>query len=299
MKNKSIKKNYIKDFFSGNNGWLFLIPSILILFLVMYYPITYAIGTSFTNMSIEGANFVGLSNYIEVFKDQTIIRPLFNTVIYTIFSVFFQLVLGFFAAYYLNFKIKGRTIFRTLLLIPWLIPPVVTAMTWQWIYDSHFGVLNSLLFEFHLIKVYLSWLGDPKLALASVIFVNIWRGYPFMMIMILAGLQAIPREQYEAANIDGANNIKQVIFITIPNLKYILSVAVLLTSIWSFKDFDLVKILTSGGPAGSTEVLSTIVYHTSFKYFDFGRGSTIAVYILMILLVLSSIYLKASKRQGT
>lgn len=290
-------RNVFQDFLRGNNGYIFIILGVAILIFAMYYPILYSVYISFTDFSLRAdVNYVGFANYLRFLRGGDLWQALANTSLYSLVSVLVSLLLGFVAAIVMNYEIRGRVLYRIIFLLPWVIPRVVVGMTWKWIYDGQFGILNDLLFRLGLIDSYLSWIGSTQLAMGSLIAANIWRSFPFMFLMLLAGLQGIPREQYEAAMVDGADFFQKLWFITLPNLRFIFSIIIVLTLIWSFQDFDLIYVLTRGGPAGATEVLTTLVYRVSFKDFEFGRAASISTIILLILLLMSFIYLKVFKK---
>ena len=279
--------------------YLYIIPALLVLTLVLIIPLGMALSMSFKSEIGNGLfQFTGLKNYLTILQEPNFWRTLLNTFYFTFFSVFLHLVIGVAASLLLNKDfVKGRIIFRIIALLPYMFSAVVVASTWKWMMNSQFGVINDILVKIGVNSI--PWLTNVRFSMPSIILANSWRGFPFIMIMSIAGLQAIPVEHYEASTIDGANNFQKFFFITLPQLKEILSVGIILDFIWVFKYFDLTKVMTNGGPAGSTEVLVTLVYKHAFEFFNIGYASALAVIVFIILLLLSSLYVKViQKDQG-
>ena len=273
-------------------GYLFVLPATLALALVLLFPLAYVVYSSFGAVRGQEAGGLRLANYSRLFLDGKVREALANTATFTVASVGLHLGLGLVAALLLNRRFIGRTLFRIVALVPWTFAPVVVGVVWRWMYNAQFGIINDSLIRLGLIPEARSWLGEASLAMPSLILANVWRGFPFVMIVALAGLQAIPRELYEAASVDGADAGQQFWYVTLPNLRYVLLIAVILDSIWTFKHFDLVQVMTGGGPAGATEVLSTLIYRTSFEYLDIPYASAMAVAMFTILFGLMLVYLR-------
>lgn len=274
-------------------GYLFVLPATLTLALVLLFPLGHVLYTSLRAESRPTATTVAtLRNYERLAADTKFGAALANTVTFTTASVALHLGLGLGTAVLLNRRIAGRTLFRVVVLVPWTFAPVVVGVVWKWMFNAQFGILNDTLLRLGAIAQGRAWLGDASLAMPAVILANVWRGFPFVMIVALAGLQAIPREQYEAASVDGASPSQQFWYVTLPNLRYVLLIGVLLDTIWTFKHFDLVQVMTAGGPAGATEVLTTLVYRTAFEYLDFPYASAMAVAMFVVLFALTSVYLR-------
>lgn len=275
----------------------FVLPAIILLVLVLIFPLIYvlylSLGTELGNNAIA---FVGLANYAELLSDAAVWNALNITLVFTVASVAGHMLIGLGAALLLNRDLVWRTAWRVVALLPWMFAPVVVGVVWRWIYNTQFGILNDMLLDLHLLQAPVSWLGDANLALPSLVVANLWRGFPFVMIMALAGLQAVPREVYEAAAVDGASAWQQFRYVTIPEIRYILMIAGLLDAIWTFRHFDLVQVLTGGGPANRTEVLTTLVYRTSFEFYRFTYASAIAVVMFLILLLFTIVYLRVLRR---
>jgi multiple sugar transport system permease protein len=270
---------------------------------VLAFPMVYVIGMAFfkyrPHISIE---WVGLNNFISILKNQTFFKALTNTFIFSFGSVIFHVILGMGAALILNIDFRGRVIIRTLCLLPWMLSYVVGSITWRWILNGSYGIFNEILSYIGIIDTYIPWLGDPRFAMGFVIIANIWKQFPFIMLMFVAGLQSVPFELYEAAKIDGAGSLRCFYYITIPSLKQVIIITSTLDFIWSFKQFDLISIMTGGGPGNATEVLSTLIRAMFFNSFDFGMSSAAAVILLVIVAFISVLYAKlifSEKRSQT
>jgi len=248
----------------------------------------YSLKLSFTS---ESGALYSLTNYVELFRDALFWQAFRNTLVFVGLVATFHLVIGLSIAMALNTRIKARLLFRLVVLLPWTVPDVVAGITWKWIYDPVYGALNDLLSRLNLIDAPILWLSDPGLALSSIIFADIWRGFPFVMLILLAGLHAIPRELYEASRIDGASSFQSFRYITLPGLKKMVVVALALDIIWEFRRFGLVQAMTQGGPGHQTEVFSTLIYKEYFQFFRFEYASAIAVIMSIILLSLSLPYI--------
>jgi multiple sugar transport system permease protein len=204
-------------------------------------------------------------------------------------------VLGFLGALLLNAEFKGRAFCRTLNLLPWIIPGVVVGLVWEYLYQPNYGPINDILRRVGLLRVPVAWLSDLNLAMPAVIFANIWRGIPFFTIMILAGLQAIPDEVYEAATVDGASVTQRFWHVTLPMLRPIIVVATATRIIWTFNYADLIFVMTSGGPANATQITSSYTLLSAYTDLDFGYAATLSVVLLVIMLVFTAFYLKFTK----
>jgi multiple sugar transport system permease protein len=277
-------------------GILFIAPAIIVICFVTLYPYFYAIFISFHQV-VNGAigGFHGFQNYFRVLGDDSFHTSVRNQLIILFVSGSLQFLLGFIGALALNGTTKFTYVLRSLVLVPWVLPGVVCGLLWQWIFNGNVGVLNFLLFNAGIIKKYLPWLSNGQFALSAILTVNIWRVYPFMLVMYLSGLQSIPMEQYEAAYIDGANSGQRLRYITLPNMKPIIVMTLILSSIWNFKIFDIIWTLTAGGPNGATEVFSTLIYKYSFQRMDFGFSSAVAVIMAVIIGIPILLYLKIGK----
>jgi ABC-type sugar transport system permease subunit len=274
-------------------GYLFVLPMVVMVLALVAYPFCYAAYLSLTRKYVGVPPvYVGFENYVRLAYDGFFRRAVWNSFVFTFASVGFKLVLGMVMALVLTSRIRYRNLFTGLLLIPWVAPTVVSALNFLWIFDASLGVLNYLLVKvFRILPQGVGWLSEPGTAMASVIFVNIWRGFPFFGISFLAGLKAIPGEQYEAAAVDGANIAQRFRHVTLPALRNIIIIVMLLSTIWTFNDFAIVYILTKGGPGGATQVLPVFTYEMAFGAQRLGEAIAVALYMLpalaMVIIVLS------------
>ena len=271
----------------------FLAPTLILLLVLMIVPIVMVVGYSFMDNVILNKNpeFVGIQNYLTVLGDSGFIRAISNTLVFTVTSVVAHLVLGLTFAMLLNSELIGRVpraIFRALYILPWLFTAAVIAVLWRMLLAPN-GVINYLL------NTDVEWLASPELALGSVTFINIWAGYPFFMVSLLAGLQGIPAELHEAARVDGASGVQRFFNVTIPQLRPIIVSLVLLDLIWTSQQFALIWMTTGGGPIDVTEMLSTYTYKLAFSKYDFALASTSAVLVLLLSMVLAFFYVRHQK----
>ena len=253
-------------------------PVTLYLLAIMAIPFLWALWVSLTDKRVgRRGEFVGLDNYVDLVSDADFWRAVQNTVVFTVGAVVVKVILGLAMALLLNEQFRGRALFRVLLFLPWTVPTIVSVFTWQWMFSDVGGVLNAMLRGVGLIDGAVPWLSDPTLAMLSVIAVNAWRGIPFVGIALLAGLQAVPQEQYEAANVDGAGVLARFWHITLPSIRPVMMLAAVITTIWTLNDFEIIWLLTRGGPAGATQVLSTLSYTVGFQNLDIAEAIAIAV----------------------
>lgn len=273
----------------------FVLPLIIIMAGLILWPFINAILLSMTVRSLvtRTEQYVGLANYSRLLQDTDFIATVGNTLIFTFVSVFIKFVVGMAIALLLNSRIVFRNILTGIMLLPWIVPEVVTALTWRSIYDPIFGGINPILTQLGLIDRPVAWLAEPGLAMASVIAVNVWKGIPFYTILLLAGLKAIDREQYEAAEVDGAGLIQQFRHITLPGLRYVIIVTVLLSFISTFNTFGLVYLMTGGGPGGATRLFSILAYEKAIIGLRFGPGVatafSMAPLMMLVIFVLARV----------
>jgi len=283
-------------------GYLFVTPIAIAVLALVAYPFCYAVYLSLTYKLVGMPPvFVGLENYIRLYDDGFFRRAVYNSFLFTFGSVGFKLVLGMLMALVLMSKIRWRSFWTGVLLIPWVAPTVVSALNFLWIFDGSLGVLNYLLVKvFRILPQGVGWLSEPGTAMASVISVNVWRGFPFFGISFLAGMKAIPGELYEAAAVDGATALQRFMHVTLPGIKNITIIVVLLSTIWTFNDFGIVYILTKGGPGGSTMVMPVLTYETAFGAQRLGEAIAVALYLLpglaLTIVVLARYMRKGRKR---
>ena len=279
-------------------NYVYLLPAAICLGGTILFPILKAIHMSLYQNILsrpQDYHFIGLGNYVRMFHDPTFWLTLKNSFVWVFFSVSIQFVLGFLGALLLNAEFKTRAFFRTLNLLPWIIPGVVVGLVWEYLYQPNYGPINDILRRVGVLSVPVAWLSEPTLAMAAVIFANIWRGIPFFSIMILAGLQAIPDEVYEAATVDGASVTQRFWHITLPMLRPIIVVATATRIIWTFNYADLIFVMTSGGPANATQITSSYTLLTAYTDLDFGYAATLSVILLVIMLIFTACYLKFTK----
>jgi multiple sugar transport system permease protein len=271
-------------------GWILLIPALLVLLLVYAYPILRSFWLSlFTqNLGTElQPVFSGLENYGRMAQDGRFWQSIFNTTVFTISSLILELILGMAIALVLNQAFRGRSAVRTIAIIPWALPTALIATTWAWIFNAEFGVWNDILMRLNIIPEGqgINWLGEPTLAMMSVIAADVWKTTPFISILLLAGLQSIPEDLYEAHAIDGASAWQSFRQITLPLLMPQILIASLFRFAQAFGIFDLIAVMTGGGPAGATETVSIYVYATIMRYLDFGYGAALVVITFLVLIV--------------
>lgn len=279
-------------------NYAYLLPAAICLGGTVLFPILKAIHMSaYQNVLSrpQDYQYIGLGNYARMFHDPTFWLTLKNSVVWVFFSVSIQFVIGFLGALLLNASFKGRAFVRTLNLLPWIIPGVVVGLVWEYLYQPNYGPINDMLRRVGVLTVPVAWLSEPAFAMASVIFANIWRGIPFFSIMILAGLQAIPDDVYEAATVDGASVTQRFWNITLPMLRPIIVVATATRIIWTFNYADLIFVMTSGGPANATQITSSYTLLTAYTDLDFGYAATLSVVLLVIMLIFTACYLKFTK----
>ncbi|MEN3188635.1 MAG: sugar ABC transporter permease [Atribacterota bacterium] len=278
--------------------WFLLVPLGVFLVITYFYPMLYQILLSFEEQTLYTVepHFVGLRNYIAVFQDPLFSTALKNAFLWTALSVLFQVILGLLAALLLNIPRKGYKVFRNLSLLPFVLPPVAIAVTWKWLYNPLYGLINYFI-------VLLG--GEPvnflgrNLALYSVTWVNIWKAFPFYALFILAGLQSISQDLYEAAYIDGAATWGVFRYITLPLIRPLLLVMALFATVWTFNYFDLIYSMTQGGPGHTTEILATLAYKTVFLKLRFDQAATIGVFMFLVNFILSLVILLLSRRATT
>lgn len=279
---------------SRKNLITLLLPSFLFIIFVFAVPIFYSIFISLHhyNILLPYHPFVGFKNYIKLSQDSVFWSSLKITLYFVVVAVAIELSLAMLIALLLNQDFKGREFLRVILMVPWAVPWVVNGIMWKWIFNSEFGVLNKLLLQIGIIGKNIKWLGKPFLALNMMIFADVWKETPFIAILLLAGLQAIPIDYYEAAEIEGANSWVKFCRITLPLLKPVTFVALSLRTIWAFKSFDLVYALTQGGPSQGTNLLNFYIYQTTFSHLDFGYGATLSLVLTIIILVITLLFYK-------
>lgn len=275
-------------------GLLLILPSFIILALVALYPIIRNLILSF----MRQGRFIGFNNFLVLFQDQRFRSSFLNTLLFCGISVPLELILGLAFALILHQKFFSRGLVRAVSFLPWALPTAVMAVAWKWIFNDTYGVFNDILLRLHIIKGPLAWLGRPDLAFFCIVLAEVWKCTPFVTVIILAGLQTIPLELYEAIGVDGANTWQRFRLITLPLLKPALLVAFIFRSIQAFGVFDSIWVLTGGGPGGSTEPVSLYIYDTVFRYLKFNYAASMVSFSFVFSLVfILIIYLTFGRRQ--
>lgn len=277
-------------------GWLLILPALLLLAAVFAYPIGQAFWQSlFTqNLGTElQPQFSGLQNYGRMMQDGRFWQDLWNTTLFTAVSIALEFAIGLGIALVLNQSFRGRNTVRTIAILPWALPTALIALAWTWIFNDQYGVVNDLLTRLGLISEGINWLGNPTLAMVAVIIADVWKTTPFISVLLLAGLQSIPDDLYEAHRIDGATAWQSFRQITLPLLVPQIVIALVFRFAQAFGIFDLIAVMTGGGPGGATEMVSLYIYATVMRYLDFGYGAALVVvtFLLLILAVAIATYI--------
>jgi len=278
-------------------GYWFVAPATIVLVLVLVFPVLHVFYESFVRTTESKQRiFPTVRNYEALVQDETFRTATWNTLTFTVVSVAGHLLIGLGVALLLNQQIRGRGLFRNMALLPWMLPPAVVATGWAWLYHNPFGMLNPLLMGAGAIAAPKAWLATPQTAMGAVIVANLWRGFPFISLILLAGLQAIPAALHEAASVDGATTLQRFRHITLPGLKRVLLIAGTLDVINTVKYFDLIWVMTGGGPANRTEVFATLVYRVAFQFFRRERAAALAVVMVIVVAAFSFFYVRLTVR---
>jgi multiple sugar transport system permease protein len=277
-------------------GWLYLGPALVVLVALLGFPIIQSILLSFQTVraadGLFGGRWTGLDNYQKLLSDPSVIRATTNTVYFTVVEVVAVVLISLlFAQLLIHPRVKSG-FFTVVLLVPWAIAPVANATIWKWIYNGNYGIINQVLLAAGVIDQPVAWLADPSLALNMMLFADIWKSIPFITLLLLAGLRGIPSVLYKAAKIDGASRRQTFWSITLPQIRPVLLICVVLQSIWAVKVFDLIYVLTKGGPADRTVTLNFLAYRSAFNFGDLGYGSALANLLFLIMFVASLIYVR-------
>lgn len=286
-------KNFLSKLLSNSSfvGWVFILPALVGTFIFIIIPVIFSFGLSFTDWDlINKASFVGLRNYKTLFTDPLFGKILLNTFVYALSTSFFAVIIPLVLASILNSKIRGSEFYKTAYFLPFITPMIVIAVVWDWIFDPNIGILN------HLLHLNINWLYDPNFAMPAVIIVSVWKLIGYNMVIFLSGLSAINQSLFEASKIDGANAFDTFRFVTVPLLSPTIFFVVIITCISSFQIFDLIYLMTQGGPLNSTNVLVYAIYQNAFEYFKIGQASAIAYVLFVIILVLTLIQWKLRKK---
>ena len=285
---------------SARRGWIgfaLFFPSLALMFLFLLYPLAINIYTSFFSKHLirPRNEFVAFDNYIYLFNIEHFGLVLQNEVIWTFFSVVIQVVLGLGVAILLNQKLRGITIARAFIILPWVTPVVITVLMWKWILNELYGIVNHALLSLGIIETSIAFWSSPAMAMGTSIAINVWWGFPFMTVVFLAGLKSIDPELYEACKVDGATPWQEFIHITLPGLKHFIAVAVLVRTIWIFTFFDLIWISTKGGPSYHTMLLPHMTYLQAFQSYHLGRAAALSVILIICLVAYLIVFFKIYK----
>jgi multiple sugar transport system permease protein len=276
-----------------------LLPAVAILALVIFYPLVQALLLSLKDASLLNATvapFTGLDNFKQLLGDEVFWTAVKNTFVLTTVSIIGSLVLGMSLALVLNENLPFRNFFRGIALIPWVVPGVVVALLTLYMFNSQVGVIDYVLVQLGVTERFVDWFGSTRNALWAIILANIWNQTPFYMLMILAGLQTVPEDEYDASKVDGANVLQRLRYVTLPNIRGVLAIVIALQVIWNFNNFDLIWATTEGGPVNATTTLTVHVYRMAFKSLDLGYAAAIGVVMLIALLLFSVFYVRAMER---
>lgn len=284
----SLEKTETRD------AWIMMTPALICLAVVAVYPILRTFWLSLHEMvltdPLSGYPFIGFKNYAKIFQDSRALDAILFTLKFTVVTVFFELLIGFSSALIMNQGFKAKGLVRAAILIPWAIPTSVSAMMWKFIYNDQYGLFNDILCRIGVIDSYKAWLSTADGSFMALVITDIWKTAPYMALLILAGLQMVPDEMYEAAKIDGANVIQRFLYVTLPTVKTTVLVALLFCTLDAFRVFDLISVMTGG--ANGTESISVYAYNNLMKFLDFGYGSSLAVLIFVVVFIISMIYMK-------
>ncbi|WP_395447330.1 carbohydrate ABC transporter permease [Aminobacter sp. UC22_36] len=273
-------------------AWLLMLPLLVVMISVIGWPLVDTVRLSFTDAKLVGTegSFVGLDNYARMLSGPNFQRTLVTTTWFAVISVGAEMVLGVLAALLLNQQFRGRALLRALMILPWALPTVVNATLWRLIYNPEYGALNAALTQIGLLDAYRSWLGEPNTALAALIVADCWKNFPLVALIALAALQAVPRDITAASMVDGAGPFARFRFVILPYLVGPLLVALVLRTIEAFKVFDIIWVMTRGGPANSTRTLSILVYQEAFSFQRAGSGASLALIVTLLVTVLAVAY---------
>jgi multiple sugar transport system permease protein len=276
----------------STRAWLLMLPLLVVMTAVIGWPLVDTVRLSFTDAKLAGTegSFVGTANYIKLLGGSNFQRALVTTTWFAVISVAAEMVLGVLAALLLNQQFRGRTALRALMILPWALPTVVNATLWRLIYNPEYGALNAALTQLGLLDSYRSWLGEPGTALAALIVADCWKNFPLVALIALAALQAVPRDITAASLVDGAGPFNRFRFVIMPYLAGPLLVALVLRTIEAFKVFDIIWVMTRGGPANSTRTLSILVYQEAFSFQRAGSGASLALIVTLLVTILAAAY---------
>jgi len=277
--------------------YLMVLPAVLVVVGVVVYPVISGIMTAFYDVTLRTLNtgtaqFVGFRNFERVFADPVFVQASTNTLIWVVLNVVAQLGLGLALALLLHRAMPGIGFFRSGILVPWVVPSVVAVLTWRWMYDPSVGIANEILLKLGILDRNHPWLGDTATSLYAVTVESIWKGTPFVMLLLLAALQMVPRSILEAASMDGASGWRKLWYVILPQIRVSFAIAAVLTFILTVNNFNAIWLMTEGGPLNSSEILFTLAYKYGFQRFDLGKASAVATMLFVGLVIATTVYLK-------
>lgn len=286
-------KRFFETFANNESlaAWIFILPALLGTFIFIIIPVICSFGLSFTKWDLlNPVQFAGLQNYVEIFNEPLFGKILLNTVVFAVSTSILGVIIPLILAVILNSKIRGSEFYKTAYFLPFITPMIVIGIVWQWIFDPNIGLLNKLL------HIHINWLYDTHWALPALIIVSVWKLIGYNMIIFLSSLSGISNSMFEAAKIDGAGHVKTFLYVTVPMLAPSIFFVIIITAISSFQIFDLIYLMTQGGPLDSTNVLVYAIYKNAFEYFNVGKASAIAYVLFVIILILTLIQWKLRKK---
>lgn len=275
-------------------AFCFILPAIAVLGLLLLYPVVTSVFYSFTSKHLIKQNyeFVFLKNYIDILTDAKFWTSFLTNIKWTVASLFFQIVVGFLAALALERIRFGKSVYRTILIIPWAFPSIVIALSWKWILNGVSGFLPNMLVKLGLAQSIPQFLSSANLVFPTMVFINVWFGAPLIMVNVLSALQTVPRDQYEAAQVDGASPLQSFVHITLPHIRVVMGLLVVLRTIWIFNSFDMIYLITGGGPGGLTQTVPIYAYNIGWGLKMLGRSSAVTVLLLIFLLLVCKLYFR-------
>jgi multiple sugar transport system permease protein len=278
----------------SNTGLVFALPALIVLFMLIAYPVFYTGLLSVTN---DQGQFTGLQNFSNVLRPRVTTQALWNTLWWVVGSIFFQVLLGVAAAILLNQNFRGRALVRSITLIPWLIPGIVAATTWAWMFHTEFGIINYMLTSTGALDEPVGWLTRSNTVMPAMIAINVWKLFPFVAIMVLAGLQSIPQELYEAARIDGASYWEEVRHVMLPQIRPVITAVTLLLVIWALNAITIIYAITKGGPANRTVITPIQIFRLAFENVEFNQAAALSVMFFGVVMLIVLAYIKVFANQ--
>ncbi|MBE3063609.1 MAG: sugar ABC transporter permease [Spirochaetes bacterium] len=283
----------------GLFAFLLVLPAMLIVIALYVYPLVFSLVVSFFRSDIRypGVEFRGLKNYIDIFRDPDLVASFGRTIYFTVASLAIEMVVGVVVAVAFNSRFAGRPVARSIILIPWAVPPVVNGIIWNWMVHPKIGIVNYVLTAVGILDRYKPWLADPGWALNIIVMADAWKWTPLVVLLVLAGLQAIPEELYEAARMDGAGATKVFFRVTLPCVMWPLLVTLILRTVEAVRVFDIIFVMTRGGPASATKVTTFYVWEIAFRYHQLGMGSALAYTVTILIIALAVVYYRVMNRR--